>query len=125
MHRLACYAILIPLIACTPFRPGQGITPEAARDYGCDYESLVDHADTLTTRLSGESYQYIPQVGWDACELLAHNGTPTRVEHQETAEGQRYMSWWYQAEDETHLVSLVWQPTEGKVSSWIVNYVGW
>ena len=65
-------AILILLAACTSFRPGQGLTPELAQSVECDYDYLVSRADTLTTRLSGASYQYIPKVGWDAYELLAH-----------------------------------------------------
>ena len=64
-------------------------------------------------------HEFIPQVGWTACELLASEGQPTRVELQQTTEG-RLARWWYQNEDETHQVSL-----RLDLTGWVVDYVSW
>jgi len=114
------YAILI-LAGCATFRPGHGVTPDIATQYGCNYDAIVAQTDTLTAGLGGAQYVYIPKVGWDACNLLAHDGAPTRVEHLETQD-VRAQDWWYQDEDNTHLVTLTWEPKSGR---WFVTYVGW
>jgi len=85
-------------------------------------------ADSLKASLT-TTERYIPRVGWDACELLACNGAPAKVESQET-EHSRSMSWWYYDYDshgvrEAHLVTLRWWPTDGGRSPWVVDYVGW
>jgi hypothetical protein len=96
---------------------------------GCSGPMVKAKADSLRATLTSTE-RFIPRVGWDACELLAHNGAPAKVESQET-EHTRSMSWWYYDYDshgvrEAHLVTLRWQPSSlGGRSPWVIVYVGW
>lgn len=113
--------VLFVVSACIPmYQPGQGVTPAFAAQWGCKYEDIMIGAEQYAAQLPAGQV-YIPQVGWNACNLLAHNGRPTRVDHQQTAYG-RSASWWYHAQgsSEAHLVSL-----EYRDRRWIVDYVGW
>ena len=80
-------------------------------------------AETLKRGLEHD-HQYIPEVGWDACSLLAHNGSPTEIDYQ-TSEYSRSMSWWYHEVEDVHLVTLDYRPDNRGGSNWIVSYVGW
>ena len=117
-------ALLLVLLSCTPFRPGQGVTPDFATAWGCDAGDIATRASALDSALEA-GHVYIPQVGWTACDVLAHNGTPTRVDLQQTAYG-RSASWWYECPDcdqpTVHLLSLNYDPDR---VAWVVTYVGW
>lgn len=103
------------------FLPGQGVTEDFAVRYRCTAEVIKNAAEALNARRpSGQNY--IPQVGWDACELMAHNGRPTRIDHEQTADG-RYQNWWYQSNTDAHLVTLEYDPK--RLRPWVVSYVGW
>lgn len=62
---------------------------------------------------------YVPQVGWNACSLMAHVGAPDDVDRQQTADG-RHATWWYRSETDVKMVTLT---QDGR--QWIVDYVGW
>lgn len=117
--RLAVVLVLVTVAGCQ-FQPGQGVSPTFASQWGCNYTEVMEQADRLAERLPAGKV-YVPQVGWTACELLAHNGRPTEIDRQQTAYG-RSASWWYSSTTsyETHLVSLTLRS-----GRWVVDYVGW
>jgi hypothetical protein len=108
---------------------------------GCVESTVRARADSLKATL-GPYERFIPRVHWDACDVLAYNGTPEKVEIQENEHG-RTMSWWYYDYDqygvsEAHLLTLEQRiPPLPKADSirggypmnagsrWIVVYVGW
>lgn len=102
-----------------PYQPGSRLSPELAERYGCDWAQVVARAETLKEGLElGQNW--IPRVGWDACEVMAHVGGPTDIDYQQTTRGQS-VTWWYHMENtDAHMVSL---SQEGR--GWIVTYVGW
>lgn len=127
---IAVCVLAVTLAACASmnrhfgyFRPGQGVTPSIAAEYGCIAKSIESLAATLKESLP-PGRNYVPEVGWDACTLMAHNGTPTSIDHQQTAT-MRAQSWWYQSNAEVHLVTLQYTPGRTEGSPWVVTYVGW
>lgn len=136
--------LLIGVLACAPYQPGAGVSPDFASSVGCNYKQVMERARVLKARLE-DGLTYTPRVGWDACNLLAHNGKPSRIEYQETAT-TRYASWWYQTGGDVGLVTLTLGRTRGRTpnspigcpsqwltncppemssSPWVVTYVGW
>jgi hypothetical protein len=116
---------LVPLVlvatilaGCATWTPGRGVSPELADSWGCHYDAVMARAAEVDTL--GASEEWIPRVGYDACEVLARNGSPTQVEWHETASGQS-VSWWYSwPYAGTHLLRL-----EAREGQWVVAYVGW
>jgi hypothetical protein len=111
-------------IACAVATPRQGVPRDLAERWGCNFDALMQE----TARLEGrrlEGRLSIPQPGWDACELLAHNGAPEDVETQRPE--NTTATWRWRSDDGTHLVSLeLERPTPpGKQSPWIVTHVRW
>lgn len=113
------------------FYPADGVTPAIASRYGCDLKAVQARFTPLFDSLKAtKSPSYIPQVGMDACNVLAHVGAPSRIGQQQTADG-RSETWWYHKraissrDAKTHMVTL--QLTQGKPGSspWVVDYVGW
>lgn len=104
-----------------PYQPGSRVTPEVCERWGCDWPAVQARADELKADLElGQNW--IPQVGQDACEVLARVGAPTDVDYQQTTMG-RSASWWYQMQNtDAHLLSLDLDPETG---DWFVSYVGW
>lgn len=117
--RLILPALVLALMACATFTPGHGVTEELANRWGCDYSHVTSLAAEVKDGLPPGN-EYIPQTGWSVCELMAHNGAPTRIDYQELR-GQRFSTWWYQAETEAHMVNLELTASRG----WRVSYVGW
>jgi hypothetical protein len=128
--------ILAFTAACGLYQPGRGVTPSLASSVGCAITEVRARAEALRETLPS-GYTFTPEVGWDACELLAHVGAPSRIERQQNEYG-RYMSWWYQTYlgagvgYDTRLVSLAYQPSEFDARGvrtakfrWAVTYVGW
>ena len=120
-----CLLLLIGVLGCGAIHtPGSGVSPVASTSVGCSYEWIMAKAESLKVGLEYR-YQYIPQVGWDACDLLAHNGVPSEVDRQ-TTEFSRSLSWWYhEADGDVHLVTLDYRPGKRTGSKWVVTYVGW
>lgn len=98
--------IVLALLAagCVAHRPGVGVTDAVARRWGCDPAEIFVRAESLKQQLSS-SQQFIPQVGWTACDLLAHNGAPSEVEQTSTRAGTTY-HWWYRDQYELNLIAL-------------------
>jgi len=111
-------------LSCAAHRPGARVTRDFAEACGCDFVLVMAEARKLEGGLESATLEYIPRVGWDACEVLAHNGRPTRVDHHESESG-RSMSWWYQSDAETHLITLRQHPGRPGACKWVVDYVGW
>lgn len=131
--RTLLVALTMVAAACTPLWPGTGVTPDFASAWACNADSALAKAAKLVTDLK-QNEQYIPHPGWDACDVLAHNGVPTRVEYQLLADGSGHASWWYPCVSdycsETHLVTLtlVLGHLEGSTyvpNRWVVDCVGW
>ena len=119
MNQLLGALVAVTLLAaCVSFTPGRGVDEEFAGAWGCSESQVAARAEVLKAAL-GSGRQYIPRVGWSSCELMAHNGKPTRVDYQRTATITA-ASWWYQSDSETHLISLTREQGQ-----WIVTYVGW
>lgn len=100
--------------------PGRGVDERAAQQWGCQADQ-VQTAAAENRRGLGLGQTYTPQVGWTACELMAHVGAPRDYELQQTTEG-RSASLWYGKPADPHLVTVALDSTRGV---WIVNYVSW
>lgn len=129
MRKIVLALAVLSTAACASFRPGSGVSEDFASAYYCSAKNIKARADSLKQQLKADE-QFIPRVGWNACDLLAHNGVPTRIDRTETGDIVA-QSWWYQAvsdySSETHLVTLQLAPRgwSGTGSPWIVTYVGW
>lgn len=111
-------APVILVAGCATMQPGQGVDADFASRWGCDYGAVMARAESLDERLS-PGKMWVPQVGWDACDLMAHNGQPDDVDHQQSRYG-RSASWWYRVGDyDMRLISLDLEDGE-----WVVTYVG-
>ena len=122
MRGLSIVAITV-LTGCATFTPGAGVSPRVSQNWGCDHAAVQAEIAVAKEGL-GMMEEWIPQVGWDACKLLARNGIPTRVEYQQSTYG-RSASWWYDNGSTLHLVTL--ELVAGRVmgARWVVSYVGW
>lgn len=128
MGRRAWVIGLVLLAGCAtllnPFQPGSGVSASVAQRWGCDRDAVAQEAEEARRGLK-VGQNWIPQVGWNACTVLARVGAPTEVDLQQTAYG-RSASWWYKSGYDVHLVSL--EAHEGRVTgqpTWTVTYVGW
>ena len=92
-------------IGCTSTlsRPGAGLTPEVSSRWGCDYGSVASRAEIHRQDLTDANDYYIPTAGWDACDLLAHNGAPSRVEERAGS-----VDWWYENATTTFTIPKFW-----------------
>jgi len=101
-----------------PFQPGARVTPQVADRWGCEYGQVMGAAEQAKEALEiGKNW--IPQVGWTACRVLAFTGAPTEVDLQQSSLG-RSANWWFRGNSDVHLVTL-----EQQGSQWVVDYVGW
>ncbi len=121
---VSAIAVAAAWTACAVPPPGQGLPRDLAERWGCNYDDLMQE----TARLEGHRAADpppIPQPGWDACEVLAHNGAPQDIDTQRPAETSA--TWRWRSDDGTHLVDLeLVRPTPpGKQSPWIVTDVRW
>jgi len=97
--------------------PGVGLTPEVSNRWGCDYGSVASRAEIHRQDLIDANDYYVPTVGWDACDLLAHNGAPSRVEERAGS-----VDWWYESATTAFKVTL--QREESRYSDtavWVVR----
>lgn len=114
-------ALLLAALGCATMQPGQGVDETFAREWGCSYEHVMERAEELKERLP-DGKMWTPQVGWDACELMARNGKPDRVDKQSSRYGTSASWWWEVSEDgytDMKLVSLEYEDGE-----WVVDYTG-
>lgn len=98
--------------------PGVYVTDNKAAVWGCRGEYVRLAATDYAKKLPAGKV-YIPQVGWDVCELLARVGDPREVELQQSQYG-RSASLWYGSPSDPHLVTI-----EQQGSKWVIDYVGW
>lgn len=117
MSRSVAALAFVALTACAAMQPGEDVSRSFASEWGCEYRAVMARADTLAEELP-EGEAWIPQVGWDVCELLARNGRPDDVDRQQSRYG-RSADWWYETAEGLKLVSL-----ERRAGTWIVDYVG-
>lgn len=135
MERFAWLGLPILVLGCAIAQPGHGVSAEFAGRYGCSAELIAKRAEVYHQRLQ-RGRQFIPQVGWDACELMARNGAPDDVDRIQSAYGQSH-NWWWHSDAGAHLVTLERHSGEPKwvgdcpdgecriISPWVVTYVGW
>jgi hypothetical protein len=100
--------------------PGRGVTSGVAQQWGCDVDRVKANASEYRKQ-AGVGGVFIPQVGWDACELLARTGAPRDHTIHQSAHGQA-ASWWYGNSMEAHLVTLILDERRGR---WVVDSVNW
>lgn len=113
---LAAFALAT---GCVTFASGPvHVDERVATAYGCDAELVRLRAVEVSKDL-GAGRVWVPQVGWNACNLLAHNGTPNDIDTQ-TSEYGRSATWWYRGYRESRMVRLEWRAPD-----WRVIYVGW
>lgn len=112
--------VALALAGCVAYQPGAGVTPRVMEAWGCDYPTMQERIEYRKANKSS-SEVWIPQVGWDVCELLAAVGAPTSVDRIQSASGRSVNFWYQEPNAATHLVSLE-QRASGR---WIVDYVGW
>lgn len=99
-------------------QPGAGVSDSFAQRWGCSEETINRQAADLKKEKSWTEL-YRPQVGWTACNLMAHNGAPNDWELHQSTYGSS-ASWWYRMADELALVTL-----EPYANGWKVSYVSW
>jgi len=100
--------------------PGRGVNDRVAQQWNCRADRVQIAAEEYRKELSvGQTF--VPQVGWNACELLARMGAPRDYNLQQTTSG-RSASLWYGRGTDPHLVSLDLNPTRNE---WVVTYVGY
>ena len=121
-------AAVLGTLGCATFQPGAGVDRRLSEQWACDHEFVQQMAAEAKAELEASRFtNWIPQVGWDACQVLARIGAPKDTELQQTTAG-RSASWWYQDTSYggdpsvLHLVSLEHKPATGR---WVVTYVGW
>lgn len=102
---------------CATMQPGQGVDEGFARSWGCSYEQVMERAEELEERLP-EGRMWTPQVGWDACELMARNGKPDDTDRTYTNYSTT-ATWWWQTDDGLKMVSM--ELVKG--GEWEVTYV--
>jgi hypothetical protein len=136
---MKCLTVLAvsTVLACAPLSsvaPNSQVSDAEAYQWGCDAALLKQKTREFNMeaeRQGGALRQAAffgvvePAIGWDACDLLAHDGAPSRVVEQPLLEARRHLSLWYDRPTfkgnlETHLVTL----TE-RAGSWVVNGVKW
>lgn len=120
MNRMfATFVIALSTAGCALNQPGQGVTRNIAMSWGCNYEVVRHRAKESKARLTA-GHHWIPQVGWDACDLLANIGAPRDVDKRQSTYG-RSASWWYpKGEYDVRLVTLAQDGPR-----WVVDYVAW
>lgn len=107
----------VAMVGCAAMQPGQGLDRRFPSNWGCSYNEVAERAERLAADLP-DGKMYTPQVGWTACDVLAHNGQPDRVDTQ-TSAYSRSASWWYDTAEDMNLISL-----ERQGGEWVVTYVG-
>ena len=117
LARAGAIALAGAALACAATRPLTTIEPGFAKSVGCDAVALDVRADSLRSQLAPGT-GYVPAVGWDACDVLAHDGGPTAVDRQPA--DRMHVTWLYQKGDESHRVRLV-----NRDGRWIVETVEW
>lgn len=95
---------------------------EVGRQWGCDPLAVQAANRAYWSTLPKNTEEVEPEVGWDACELLAKSGEPREVTSIQTATGRSY-SLIYRplAGGKAHLVTLV---PSGQ-GDWRVETVVW
>lgn len=130
MRHALTLAVLAALPGCSLFNawwgldfevPGRGVTSSVAQQWACDIEAVQANAARYR-REAGFGSVFIPQVGWDACELLARTGAPREHTIHQVG-GVRAASFWYGTPNagRAHLVTL----TQNDRGRWIVDGVHW
>lgn len=112
---LACAVLTGCGIVYTVGSPGGGVDDSIASRYGCSAQEIKARARELKAALpSGQTYT--PQVGWSACDVLAHVGIPTRSSLVATTSG-RAEHWYYTTSISSGLVVLDVTSNGHRVSS--------
>lgn len=111
--------IFLLLAGCAAHRPPQTVPEDFTMSYGCDPQEVQQRADRLREQMDGPTSVYIPQTGWTACDLIAHNGRPSEVDRT-SGYGETQHTWWYQGNTDMGMVTL--EPEGGE---WVVTYVSW
>jgi hypothetical protein len=95
---------------------------EVGRQWGCDPLAVQAANREYWSTLPKGTEEVEPQVGWDACELLAKSGEPREVTSIQTPAGRSYTLIYRPVRGGTsHLVTLV--PTDA--GRWQVETVVW
>jgi hypothetical protein len=121
---VSAVAVAVVWTACAMAPRGQTVPRDLAERWGCNYDALMQETARLEGRRA-EGPPPIPQPGWDACEVLAHNGAPQDVDTERPESTSA--TWRWRSDDGTHVVNLeLARPTPpGKRSPWIVTEVRW
>lgn len=105
----------LTVMGCATY-PG-GFNNAFAEQWGCDYDQVVEEMGEYR---SGATFT--PQVGWTACDVLAHVGGPADVNRQQSEQGQS-ATWWYRDYGSSGGARMVTLELRG--GHWIVDYVSW
>lgn len=101
-------------------QPGGGVDQDLAHAWGCNSVVVQQKAEEYRAALPAGRV-YMPQVGWDACELLARVGAPRNINRQQSTTG-RSAHWWYGPRSSPTLVRL--EQYQEANNKWRVVYVG-
>ena len=122
LRRVGAVFAVLSLVGCgtmmyVPGRPGSGVDASIAQRYGCDVTSVLAEARTTAAGL-------MPQLGWNACRVLATIGRPDTDRLSVVAGVAPTLTWVYRLRDVTHVLRFEGRREE-KRSQWILVTVSW
>ena len=118
--RIAIAVLAMAMTGCATMDAAMhGIPPAFSESWGCDGENTnTGRMMTLEEQRAERRGPYLPQVGWNACRVLAELGVPRDIDRRQSAYG-RSATWWYGGGSNLLMVTL-----EERSGRWIVDYVG-
>ena len=114
LFALACRTTFSPGAINAPM-PAQLVSTGLARDWGCTKPQVENRASFLADSLEYGLY-YIPEVGWDACELLARDGMWDDIKRSDSV-----AVWHYYVAGRDRTVTL----RGDEYGRWTVDEVDW
>lgn len=114
---LAGAVVSIILAGCAAQSAHQTISADLARSLGCNPQDVRERADRLHDQRDNATQTYVPKVGWTACDLIAHNGEPNRI-NGNTGHGYSLLDFRYDS-------GTVTIEQHGDDDEWVVTQVRW
>lgn len=101
--------------------PGYMVSEDVAHRWGCN-TVIVQRAAEVAAQELTPGHVWVPQVGWDGCDLLARVGAPREYERQQSRYG-RSASLWYGTPSSPKLVRM--EQVDEANNKWQIVYVSW
>jgi hypothetical protein len=115
---LGALALAASIVGCSG-GPGH-VQPDFASAWGCNADSVAALGATVNKDVK-PGYRLIPQPRWTACQLLAAEGQPDKVDYVTLAGSARSATWWWSYGSSAHMVTL----QEAEDGGWRVQSAVW